>query len=88
MKIVVLYRPNSEHGRVVEQFIHDYQNTHGTGKMEVLNLDSREGTATASLYDVMRYPSILALREDGQLLRSWEGEPMPLMDELAAYAYS
>lgn len=72
----------------MEQFIHDYQNMHGTGKIEVLNLDSREGTATASLYDVMQYPSILALREDGQLLRSWEGEPMPLMDELAAYAYS
>ena len=88
MKIVVLYRPNSEHGRVVEQFIADYQHSHGTGKMEVLNIDSRDGTATASLYDVMQYPAILALREDGQLLRSWEGETLPLMDELAAYAYS
>ena len=88
MKVVVLYRPDSEHGRVVEDFIRDYQLRHGSANFEALNIDGRDGTAMASLYDVMQYPAILALREDGQLLRSWEGDTLPLMDEVAAYAYS
>lgn len=87
MKIVVLYRPNSEHGRTVEEFIHDFQERH-QGKLEVLNVDSREGGSTALLYDVMQYPAILALREDGSLVKSWEGSGLPMMDEIAYYTYS
>jgi hypothetical protein len=88
MKIIVLYRPDSEFARPTEEFVHDYQARHGDSKLEILNIDSREGGAIASLYDVMQYPTILALRDDGSVLKSWEGESFPLMDELAAYAYS
>lgn len=88
MKIMVLYRPDSEYSRTVETFIHDYQIQHEGNKLEVLNVDSREGSATASLYDIMQQPAILALRDDGGVLRSWEGATLPLMDEVASYAYS
>lgn len=88
MRLVVLYRPESEYSRIVEEFVHDYKRTHEGEKMEVLNVDSRDGSATASLYDVMQQPAILALRDDGSILRSWEGNSMPLMSEVAAYAYS
>ena len=30
-------------------------------RLEVLNIDTRDGSATASLYDVMQYPAILVL---------------------------
>lgn len=39
----------------------------------------------ASLYDVTRYPAVLATREDGELLYLWQGEQLPLMNEVAAY---
>ena len=86
MKVVVLYRPNSEHGRLVEEFIHDFQSRHASERLEILNIDSRDGSATASLYDVVRYPAILVLKDDGYVQRSWEGDSLPLMDEVAAYA--
>lgn len=88
MRIVVIYRPASEYGRQVDEFVHDYRASHGSGRVEVLDIDSRDGAAAASLYDVMTYPAILALRDDGQLLKSWEGGELPLMDEVAGYAYS
>jgi hypothetical protein len=88
MKIVILYRPQSEHARVVEEFIQNYRDHHSTGRLEALNVDGREGSATASLYDVMQYPTILALANDGSVLHSWEGDMLPLSDEVAAYAYS
>lgn len=86
MKVVVLYRPNSEHSRIIEEFVHDFQHRHQDEKLESLNVDSREGSATASLYDVMQYPAILVLQNDGYLQKIWQGDEMPLMDEVAAYA--
>ena len=88
MKVVILYRPNSEHGRAVDAFIRDYQMAHQDSKLEVLDVDSRDGSATASLYDIMQYPAILALRGDGSLLKAWEGDLLPLMNEIAYYSYS
>lgn len=86
MKLLILYRPNSEHGRLTEEFIHDYQTKHQADRLEALNIDTREGSAMATLYDVVQYPAILVLQEDGSIQRSWEGETLPLMDEVAAYA--
>lgn len=86
MKIMILYRPNSEHGRLVEEYIHDFRSRHGEERMEVLNIDSREGSAMASLYDVVRYPAILVVQDNGYVQRSWQGDELPLMDEVASYA--
>lgn len=88
MKVLVLYRPNSEHGRLVEEFIRDYSRNGRTGKIEGLNVDTRDGSAMATLYDVVRYPTILAVRDDGSILRAWDDDMLPLQDEVAAYSYS
>ncbi|GAC1499820.1 MAG: hypothetical protein NVS1B10_02920 [Candidatus Saccharimonadales bacterium] len=86
MKVLILYRPNSEHGRIVEEFIHDFKDRHSLERLEVLNIDTREGSATATLYDVMQYPAILVLQMDGFVQKIWQGERLPMMDEVAAYA--
>ncbi len=86
MKVLVLYRPASEYARMVEEFIHNFQNRHSDGKLEVVDYDSRDGNATASLYDIMTHPAILVMQEDGSLQKSWIGEQLPLIDEVAAYA--
>lgn len=88
MKVLVLYRPNSEHGRVVEEFIHDFQTRYRDERLEVMNVDTRDGSATASLYDVMQYPAILVLQTDGYVQKTWEGAQLPLMDEIVSYAHA
>jgi hypothetical protein len=86
MKLLILYRPNSEHDRMVEEFIHNYQTRHQTDHLEVLSLDTREGSATAELYDVVDYPAILVLQTDGYAQKIWQGSQLPLMEEVAGYA--
>jgi hypothetical protein len=86
MKILVIYRPNSEHGRLTEEFLHDFQRLHPDQKVEALNIDSREGSTLANLYDVTRYPTILVLQNDGQIEKSWDDDVLPRMDEVASYA--
>lgn len=86
MKVVILYRPNSEHGRLIEEFIHEYQARHEVGHLDVINIDTREGSALASLYDVMQYPAIMVLQGDGFVQKIWQGDQLPLIQEVASYA--
>ncbi len=87
MKVIVLYHPHSEHARVVEAFAHDFsrQMAHD---LELISLESRDGATTATMYDIVRYPAILALDNNGGVLKKWEGPVMPLMNELAYYTQS
>lgn len=86
MKVVVLYRPNSDHSRTVEEFVQDFQRMYADKRLELVSLDTRDGASTASLYDVMQYPAVLALSNDGQVLQEWEGQMLPRTTEVAYYA--
>lgn len=88
MKVLLLYRPNSEHARMVEEFVHEFQRREAARHIELLDVDSRDGSATASLYDIMQHPAILVLADDGQVLQMWVGPQLPMMDEVASYANS
>lgn len=86
MKVLVLYRPNSEFARNVEEFVHDFKYRYPDRNVEVLSVDTKEGSVAASLYDVMQYPSVLVVSGDGGVQGSWQGTPLPLIDEVVAYA--
>jgi hypothetical protein len=88
MKVVILYRPDSEHARAVDTFVHDFKVRNSDTHIELEDVDGREGSAMASLYDIMQYPAILVLSNDGSLLKMWVGDELPLIDEVASYAYS
>ena len=89
MKVLILYRPNSEHSTTVESFVRDFQHQHDMAdKIEMVSVNTRDGSATAALYDIWQFPTIVALADDGHMLNMWQGEPLPLMDEVVGYAYS
>jgi hypothetical protein len=90
MKVLVLYRPNSEYARRVEEFVHDLQQRHNVDErhLQILDYDSREGSSMASLYDIMTQPSIVVIGDDGGYVKSWTGAELPLLDEVAGYTFS
>lgn len=85
MKVSILYHPNSEHSRIVEEFAHDMEHQQGI-RADLQSVDTRDGAAMATLYDITRYPAIIVTREDGGIVQSWLGEQLPLMNEVAAFA--
>lgn len=90
MKVVVLYRPDSEFSSSVENFLRGLRQVHDVDErhLQVLNYDSREGSAMANLYDVMTQPAILIINDDGGYVKHWEGSELPLQEEVAGYVYS
>ena len=87
MKVVVLYRPNSEYSRVVEDFARELERQY-QARIDLVSIDSRDGSSTASLYDIMQNPAVLVLGNDGQLLNSWQGGNLPLMRDISYYTHA
>ncbi len=85
MKVVMLYRPQSEFARGAEEYVREFE--HRTSKIiEVIDIDSPEGIHYMQIYQVMDHPTFLALSNDGSLLQAWSGRPLPLINEVSAYA--
>jgi hypothetical protein len=85
MKVIVLYRPNSEQEGKAKDLARDYKQLKNRD-LELVSLDTVEGDDMAKLYDITQYPAIVALKEDGQLQKLWQGESWPQMNELDYYA--
>jgi hypothetical protein len=85
MKVVVLYRPNSEHERSVLTFQRDFHTR--TGKeVSLMSLDTVEGDQLARIYDITSYPGVLVTTDEGKLIQLWQGENLPLINDVSGFA--
>ncbi len=51
---------------------------------ELLDADSRDGSARGQLYDVMSRPAVLLTDSTGVLLHKWEGS-LPRVEDISPY---
>lgn len=84
MKALFIYHPNSEHARIIEEYSQNFTKVNAK-TIELLSLETRDGAATASLYDIVSYPALLVVDNEGRLQKVWQGSQLPLMDEVAGY---
>ena len=83
MRVLVFFKPVSETARSVEEFMHEYNRRTGR-ELETVDPQSREGSIRAETYDVVEYPTILALADDGRELTRWRGS-LPTISEVSYY---
>lgn len=84
MRTLLLYRPNSDHERIVLDYMRDFAMQ--TGKeIPALDVDTPQGAQTCRLYDIMSYPAILVTDSDGRMINLWVGEPLPRISEVSYY---
>jgi len=86
MRIVIIYRENSEHARPVIEFKENMRRRYPEKNIEELEIDSKAGATEASLYGIVQYPAIIVSAHEGNVLGQWEGLPLPLVDEVAGAA--
>lgn len=85
MRVVVVYRDDSEHGRAVTDFLHDFHRQTGR-TLETFSPDTPEGMGFCDTYDIVEYPTLVALSEGGELQTMWRGVPLPTISEVSYYA--
>lgn len=85
MRTFVVYREQSDHARAVDTFMHDF--TRQTGRViDVVDPETREGARICEVYDVVEYPSLVALDDNGIVQNIWRGLPLPTISEVSYYA--
>ncbi|MFZ2544820.1 MAG: hypothetical protein WAW80_02490 [Candidatus Saccharimonadales bacterium] len=84
MSVMIVYKPMSEHARIVDEYLRDFQRRTARA-IDVVNPDTRDGVEICNLYDVVEYPTIIATNEDGKMRNMWRGLPLPTIDEVSYY---
>jgi hypothetical protein len=85
MRTLVVYKEDSEEARAVDTFLHDF--TRQTGRsIETMNPDTPDGAQFCSVYDIVQYPTLLAVDDNGSMQNMWVGLPLPTISEVSYYA--
>jgi hypothetical protein len=84
MRVVMIFKDESEHAREVYDYMRDFERQTGH-TLETLNPDSKEGIDFCSVYDIVEYPTLVAIADDGTLQNTWRGTPLPTISEVSYY---
>lgn len=85
MRAVVVYKEESDHAREVIDYLADFMRQTGR-ELETIDPETADGAAFCRTYDIVEYPSIIALSDDGVLQNLWRGRPLPTIAEVSYYA--
>ena len=88
MRIVVVWNEQTDYAREVREWLNEFRRNVSDEMIESLDPETRAGSDFAKTYDVVEYPSILALESDGRVLQMWRGTPLPQIDQVAYWASS
>jgi hypothetical protein len=84
MRLVVVYKEETDYARQVNDYLRDF--TRQTGhELETLNPDTRDGAGFCRTYDIVEYPTLIALDDNGTLQNMWRGLPLPTVSEVSYY---
>jgi len=84
MRVVVVSKENTDYARAVTEFLHDF--SYRTGHdIEVIDPDTAAGTSFCEVYDIVSYPTMIAIADDGSMQQTWNGLPLPTISEVSYY---
>lgn len=82
MRLVCIFREGEDYSRSVNEWLENFRRQTGH-TLEVMNPD--ENVSFCEAYDVVEYPTLLALGEDGSVRASWSGRNLPLVNDVLFY---
>ena len=85
MRTIVIFKEESDHAREVLDYLRDFSRQTGRN-LETMDPDTRDGSSFCRVYDIVEYPSIVALDDGGSLQNLWRGRPLPTISEVSFYA--
>jgi len=85
MRAVVIYKDFTDYARQVTDYMRDFKIQ--TGKeLGTMDPESPAGVDFCRTYDILEFPTLVALSDTGLLLNSWKGLPLPTINEVSYYA--
>ena len=82
MNIICIYRENQDYSRSVNEWLENFRRQTGR-ELETMNPD--QNANFCETYDIVEYPTIIALGNRGEVRASWRGRNLPLINEVLYY---
>lgn len=82
MRVVCIYRDNEDYTRSVDEWLENMRRQTGY-EIETMSPDDNPNFCEA--YDIVEYPTIIALGNSGEVLNMWRGRTLPLINEVLYY---
>lgn len=84
MKVVIVYKNDSDHARAVIDYLRDFERQTGHG-LKTLEPETLEGEQFCRAYDIVEYPTVIAISDDSVMQNVWTGLPLPTISEVSYY---
>lgn len=84
MKAIVIYKDESDHAREVMDYLRDFKRQTGHD-LQTMDPDTPDGADFCRAYDIVEYPTIIAVSDDGRMQNLWRGRPLPTISEVSYY---
>ena len=82
MRVVCVYRDNQDYSRNVSEWLENIRRQTGR-EIETMDPDTNPGFCEA--YDIVEYPTILAIGNSGEVHAMWRGRELPLINDVLSY---
>ncbi len=84
MRVVVLFKEETDYARQVTDYMRDFERQTGH-VLETMNPETPDGVSFCRAYDILEFPTLVALSDDGQVQNQWRGLPLPTISEVSFY---
>lgn len=84
MRVIVVTKDQTDYSRAVDEYLHDFKNQTGHD-LETINPDTADGTSFCRTYDIVEYPTVIAIDSDSRTQQLWRGLPLPTISEVSYY---
>lgn len=82
MSVICIYKDNEDYTRNTEEWLENFYRQTGR-KIDTMNPDENPDFCEA--YDIVEYPTIIAIGSSGEVRSMWRGAALPLIDEVLSY---
>lgn len=84
MRVIVIYKDGTDYTRTVLDYLRDFQSQTGH-ELETMDPDTAGGSQFCNIYDIVEYPTIIAISDASVMQNTWRGLPLPTISELSYY---
>lgn len=84
MRVIVVFKDQTDYARTITDYLRDFKVQTGHD-LETINPESSGGIQFCETYDIVEYPTIIALSDGGVMQNFWRGLPLPTISEVSYY---
>ena len=84
MSLVVVWRDNTDYARELMTWMADFKRETGE-EIKSFDPDTVEGELFVKARDIVEYPAIVAVANDGRVLKAWTGRMLPRISDVSYY---